>query len=82
MVKAMIDIDEHANQVLNIIKAKYDLPDKSQAINLMAMQYEEEVLEPEFKPEYAEKLKKIIKSKNYSKPMTLEEFRKHLGIKD
>jgi len=80
MVKAMIDIDEHTNQILNIVKAKYDLPDKSQAINLMATQYEDEVLEPDFKPTYVEKLRKISKGK-YSKPMTLEEFRKQLGVK-
>ena len=81
MVKAMIDIDEHANQILNIVKAKYDLPDKSQAINLAMRQYEEEILEPEFSPAYAEKLRKIVKENKYSKPMTLEEFRKYLGVK-
>jgi hypothetical protein len=81
MVKAMIDIDEHANRVLNVVKAMYDLPDKSHAINLMATMYEEEILEPEFSPAYAEKLVKIIKEGKYSNPMTLEQFKKQLGIK-
>ena len=35
MVQAMINIDEEANSVLNIIKAKYGLKDKSEAINLV-----------------------------------------------
>jgi hypothetical protein len=48
---------------LNIIQAKYDLIDKSSAINLMATQYEEEILEPELKPEYIEKAMKIIRQK-------------------
>jgi len=61
MVKAIINIDEHTNRILNIIKAKYGLKDKSSAIDLMAIQYEEEILEPELKPEYVEKAKKIMR---------------------
>ena len=61
MVKAIIDIDENTNRVLNIIKAKYGLKDKSQAIDRMAEQYQESILEPELRPEYIEKAKKIMK---------------------
>ena len=39
MVKAIVKIDERTNRVLNILKAKYGLNDKSQAINLMAQQF-------------------------------------------
>jgi hypothetical protein len=63
MVQAIINIEEHTNRILNIIKAKYSLKDKSSAIDLMATQYEEEILEPELKPEYIEKAKKIIQQK-------------------
>jgi len=63
MVQAIINIEEHTNRILNIIKAKYGLKDKSSAIDLMATQYEEEILEPELKPEYVEKAKKIIQQK-------------------
>ncbi len=58
MVNALIQINENANRVLNIIKAKYGLNDKSEAVNLMAEQYEEEILEPELRPEFVEKIKK------------------------
>ena len=51
------------NRILNIIKTKYGLKDKSSAIDLMATQYEEEILELELKPEYVEKAKKIIQQK-------------------
>ncbi|MCK5030292.1 MAG: DUF2683 family protein [Thermoplasmatales archaeon] len=61
MVKAIININESTNRLLNILKAKYDLKDKSQAIDKMAKQYEEEILEPELRPEYIEKIKKIEK---------------------
>jgi len=50
-------------RILNIIKAKYGLKDKSAAINQMAIEYEKEILEPELKPEYIEKLKGIEKQK-------------------
>lgn len=61
MVQAIININEHANTILNIIKAKFGLKDKSEAINIMAQQYEEEVLEPELRPEYIEKIKRAAK---------------------
>ncbi len=63
MVQAIINIDEHTNRILNIIKAKYGLKDKSSAIDLMAKQYEEDILEPELKPEYVEKATKIMRQK-------------------
>ena len=63
MVQAIINIDEHANRVLNIIKAKFNLKDKSEAIEIMAEQYEESILEPELRPEYIEKARKIMKQK-------------------
>jgi len=50
MVQAKINISQHSNQLLNIIKAKYNLKDKSAAIDLVMSQYEEKVLEPAFSP--------------------------------
>lgn len=63
MVKAIIDITEEANRILNILKAKYGLKDKSEAINIMSEKYEEEFLEPQLRPEYIKKAEKIMKQK-------------------
>jgi len=63
MVQAVINIDERVNRVLNIVKAKYGLKDKSQAIALVVSEYEESFLEPELRPEYIKKLKRIEKEK-------------------
>ena len=63
MVQAIINISERANRVLNIVKAKYGLKDKSEAINIMAKEYEQEIIEPEVRPEYIEKLEKIQKQR-------------------
>jgi hypothetical protein len=57
MVKAIVTIDERANRILNILKAQHGLKDKSQAINLMAKQFEAYVMEPELRPEFIESLK-------------------------
>ena len=63
MVQAIINISEKANRVINIVKAKHGLKDKSQAINVMAEEYEESVMEPQLRPEYIKKLQKIQKQK-------------------
>ena len=67
MVQAMIHISEKANRVLNVVKAKHGLKDKSEAINLVVDEYEEYFLEPELRPEYTKKLQRIIKGKHLSR---------------
>jgi hypothetical protein len=75
MVQAIIKIDEHANRVINIVKAKFGLKDKSQAIEMMANEYEKHVLEPEIRPEYLKKLSKIRKGKYLSRKSFEREVR-------
>lgn len=64
MPTAIVKLNAEANQVINIVKAKYGLNDKSQAINQMAKEYGSEILEPELRPEYIEKLKRLEKEKS------------------
>ena len=40
MVQAIINISNHANHILNIVKAKYDLRTKSEAIELMLSKHQ------------------------------------------
>ena len=77
MVQAMININEEVNRVLNIIKAKYGLKDKSEAINLVVKEYEESFLELELRPEYVEKLNRIKKQKGIQFK-NMAELRKHI----
>ena len=77
MVKAIVTIDERTNRILNILKAKYGLKDKSQAINLMAQQFEACVMEPELRPEFIESLKaseseRSVKVKDFEKRYSLK----------
>lgn len=77
MVKALVNIKEHANKVLNIVKAKWDLKDKSEAINFVTEVFEEEILEPELRPEFVAKLKKVEKQKT----IKVKDIDKFLGLK-
>ena len=61
MVQAMIEIPSEANHILNIIKARYNLKTKSEAIAKIVIEFGESIIEPELRPEYLEKLRKIEK---------------------
>ncbi len=61
MVQAIVDIGADANYVINIVKAKYGLKDKSEAIDRLAAEYARDNLEFELRPEYARRLKEIEK---------------------
>jgi hypothetical protein len=63
MVKAIINISENANQVLNIVKAKNKLNDKSEAIEFVTLEYGEDLLEPELRPEFIEKVQRTEEEK-------------------
>ena len=75
MVQALVKLDENTNRVLNIVKAKYGLKDKGEAIQILVERYIEEENEPELRPEYLEKLQKIRKGK-YIKFNSINELRK------
>ena len=76
MVQAMIDISDEANQILNIVKAKHNLRDKSKAIEKVILDYGTEVLEPELKPEFVEKMKK----RQLEPTVRVSDFKKHFNL--
>lgn len=74
MVKAIVDIDDHANRVINIVKAKYGLKDKSEAINTLVREYEEEVLEAEFKPEFVKEVLDRMKNGKFKRVKNVKDL--------
>ena len=74
VVNAMINISKEANQILNIVKARENLRTKSEAIEFIALEYGQEIMQPEIRPEYLEKLKIISKQKG-SKYQSINELR-------
>ncbi|MDD5417637.1 MAG: DUF2683 family protein [Candidatus Nanoarchaeia archaeon] len=77
MVQAIVDISERTNRIINIIKARYDLKDKSEAIDKMAEEYEMEIAEPELRTEYIDKLEKIEKTAKF---VDLNNFAREFGL--
>jgi len=75
MVQNIIEIGDRADRILNIVKAKFGLKNKSEAVAFITQAYEESFLEPELRPEYLEKLQKIRKGK-YFKFDSIEDLRK------
>ncbi|MBI5332211.1 MAG: DUF2683 family protein [Candidatus Aenigmarchaeota archaeon] len=63
MVRANLELDEQTNRVLNIVKAQHGLKDKSEALNLIVHEFEQEIMEPELRPEFIKKMKKIQEQK-------------------
>ena len=79
MISARVELDDYANRVLGIIKIKFGLRDKSEALNKFIELYGEEVMEKETSEEYIKKVIAITKKhfKKYgNKKMTLQELDK------
>jgi hypothetical protein len=63
MVQALITIDENTNRVMNLVKHKFCLKDKSEVVKFLVEEYIENQDEPELRPEFVAKLKKLKKEK-------------------
>jgi hypothetical protein len=75
MVQNVISFGEREDRVLNIVRAKFGLKNKSEAVALVTQTYEENFLEPELRPEFVESVKAIRKGK-YAKFTSADELRK------
>ena len=83
MVSARLILDENANRVLNVVKAKFGLKDKSEALNKFAELYGEDLVEKEAKDEYIKKIIEIDERhvRKYAKrSMSLKELDKISGV--
>lgn len=82
MVLARLELNNYTNKILNVIKAKFDLKDKSEALNKFAELCGDEIVEKEASDEYIKKVIKIEKqhTKKYNhRKMTLKELDKICG---
>lgn len=79
MISARVELDDYANRVLGIIKIKFGLRDKSEALNKFIELYGEEIMEKEASEGYIKKVISITKKhfeKYKHKKMTLQELDK------
>ena len=78
MVKNVINLDERESRVINIVKAKYGLKDKSQALSVIIKRYEEFELEPQLRPEFVEDIEDTLKRGRFVK---VKDFAQEYGLK-
>ena len=78
MVKSIVDLSERENRVINVVKAKYGLKDKSQALSIILKRYEECELEPQLRPEF---VKEIEEARKNGKFVKVKDFAKEFDIK-
>ena len=64
MVQATIHISDDTDHIINIVKARHKLKDKSAAIDFIVAQYGAEMLEPELKPEFIEEMQQRMKGEH------------------
>jgi len=63
MPKAVVELSEHANRVVNVIKARDGLKGKSEAIERIVSAYEELILDPSLRPEFIEEVQRVRRGK-------------------
>ena len=77
MISARVELDDYANRILGIIKIKFALKDKSEALNKFIELYGEDVMEKEATEEYTKKIIEVVKKhfdKYSHKKMSIEEL--------
>lgn len=77
MVQAIVNLGEHEDRVLNIIKGMFGLKNKSETVNLIIDKYGEQVLEQKLRPQYKEELLAIDKGK-FKKFASVDELRREI----
>lgn len=65
MTQTLVRLGEKEDRIVNIVKGKYGLKNKSEAINFVIEKYEED-LEPELRPEFVEKIQKTENQRTIS----------------
>lgn len=77
------EIDDYTNRVLGVVKEKFGLKDKSDALNKFVGMYGEDFVEKEVKEEFITTVLDIINEHHRKHPnrrMTLKELDKLTGI--
>jgi hypothetical protein len=74
MVQAIIDVPKRTNQIISIVKAQFDLRDKSEAISKIVQIYEDTFFDPELKPEFVAEMKHIEQNGKFKTYTSLDDL--------
>ena len=78
MVQAMVDIGDHEDRILTIVKGKFGFKNKSDAMNFVISRFESELLEPELRPEFIQKIKTLERKGKFTTYKTVSDLRKDI----
>ena len=79
MISARVELNDYANRIIGIIKLKFGLKDKSEALNKFIELYGDEIMEKEATEEYTKGIINLTKKhleKHGNKKITLQELDK------
>ena len=76
MVNALVQLDGGTNKVLNIVKARFGLRNKGEAIRFVVNEFVEYENEPDLKPEFIAKMESIGREKS----IRVDDFAKRYGL--
>ncbi len=76
MVKALVNLDEYENRILNIVKARHGFRTKTEAMKLIIRRYGEEMLEPELRPEFID----LMEERQKEPVVEVKDMKKHFGL--
>tara|TARA_Y100000031_G_C8130663_1_gene342737 strand:+ start:60 stop:302 length:243 start_codon:yes stop_codon:yes gene_type:complete len=76
MVQTLVTLTEEEDRVVNVVKGLHGFRNKSQAIEYIIHEYENELFEPELRPEFIDKMK----ARQKEKTVKVKDFRKHFGL--
>jgi len=75
MVQTQITLTEEQNRVVNMVKAANGLKNKAEAVALIVGEYAESIMEPELRPEFIAKIRKIEKEGKFIHYGNIEELK-------
>ncbi len=75
MVQAVINLSESNDRILNIIKAQQRLKNKTQAVEFIIETYAQAMEEPELKPKFIKKLRRIQEEGEFLSFKSIDELR-------
>ena len=74
MKQTLVKLTEHQDRVVQVVKGKFGLKNKNEAIQLIVDAYEEEHVEPELRPEFVAKIQDIEKEWKFKRYDSMEDF--------
>lgn len=83
MTQARFELNDYSVRVLDVVKGKYGLKNRNEALNKFIENYGDEFVEPEFSDDYLKELDNIVRehrAKYGKREMSMDELDKLLGL--